>query len=372
MKKIITLTAAMTLLAGITFAQWNSNGTHIYNSNTGNVGIGTNTPGYLLHVSKNMVAPSIRIQNAGGTGGASFEMVDNFSGANWKFKATNAGGFKIRDHANGLDVIQVEPNSAANALYIKADGNVYVQNKFGLGLDPATETVSAKLQIKDNILGPTLILDNLYAAPDGQGIEIMKIHGPNIAGGSGVLFKFGKSSSYRNEADIRFDYAGSGSSDNALSFGFHSIQPFVFFTANGRVGIGTDTPTGLLTLGADNAVKPSTGTWTIASDERLKTINGSYSKGLNEILQLNPVTYQYKNTGDRKFDSEALATENVGFSAQDVQRIFPECVGVDDDGYLNFNMHAILVAQVNAIKEQQQEIEALLQRVQELENKLNN
>jgi len=104
--------------------QWGTNGTHIYNTNSGNVGIGTNSPGYLLHVSKNMVAPSIRIQNAGGTGGAAFEMRDNFSGADWKFKATNAGGFKIRDHANGLDVFFIEQNSAANLLYLKSGGNI--------------------------------------------------------------------------------------------------------------------------------------------------------------------------------------------------------------------------------------------------------
>jgi len=104
--------------------QWSDNGSHIYNTNSGNVGIGTVSPGYLLHVSKNMVAPSIRIQNAGGIGGAAFEMIDNFSGADWKFKATNAGGFKIRDHANGLDVFFIEQNSAANLLYLKSGGNI--------------------------------------------------------------------------------------------------------------------------------------------------------------------------------------------------------------------------------------------------------
>jgi hypothetical protein len=51
-------------------------------------------------------------------------MMDDASGANWKFKATNNGGFKIRDHANGLDVFVIEPNSSANALYIKGGGNI--------------------------------------------------------------------------------------------------------------------------------------------------------------------------------------------------------------------------------------------------------
>ncbi len=128
MKRLKYLPAIMVLifLSGLyeVKGQWATLGTNIYNTNTGNVGIGTTTPGYLLHASKNMVSPSIRIQNAGGTGGAAFEMIDDASGADWKFKATGTGGFKIRDNANLLDVIVVEPNSAANSIYIDADGNV--------------------------------------------------------------------------------------------------------------------------------------------------------------------------------------------------------------------------------------------------------
>jgi hypothetical protein len=105
-------------------AQWAPNGTHIFNTNTGNVGIGTNTPATLLHVGKNMTEPNIRVQNFGGAGGATFQMIDNVSGADWKFKATNTAGFKIRDNAAALDVITVEANSMANGLYINAGGAV--------------------------------------------------------------------------------------------------------------------------------------------------------------------------------------------------------------------------------------------------------
>jgi hypothetical protein len=143
----------------------------------------------------------------------------------------------------------------------------------------------------------------------------------------------------------------------------------------GNVGIGTQNPGGLLELSLDQGRKPGTNTWTVVSDERLKDIHGPYSKGLNEILKLNPVTYNYKNVGERTFAPEVLKTTAVGFSAQEVQKVFPEAVGVDDDGYLNFNMHAILVAYVNAIKDQQaiieaqkMEIELLKQKSAELDN----
>lgn len=104
--------------------QWAPDGTNIHNTNAGNVGIGNFPATTLLHVAKNMTEPQITVQNLGGFGGATYSMIDNASGANWKFKATLTGGFKIRDHANLMDVITIEPNSIANAIYIDGSGNV--------------------------------------------------------------------------------------------------------------------------------------------------------------------------------------------------------------------------------------------------------
>jgi hypothetical protein len=89
-----------------------------------------------------MSEPAITVQNLGGTGGATFRMWDNASGADWKFKATNSGGFKIRDNSNGLDVIQVEANSSANVIYINAAGNL------GIGTANPTEKLAVNGNIK--------------------------------------------------------------------------------------------------------------------------------------------------------------------------------------------------------------------------------
>ncbi|WNM18711.1 tail fiber domain-containing protein [Flavobacterium capsici] len=152
---------------------------------------------------------------------------------------------------------------------------------------------------------------------------------------------------------------------------------------SGRVSIGNITPGGQFELSLNEGRKPGTTTWTVTSDERLKTVNSLYNKGLNEIMQLRPVLYNYKNVGSKTFEKEVLETEFSGFLAQEVQPLFPEAVGADDDGYLNFNMHPILVASINAIKElkaendslkaelinQNELLDELLERVQNLENK---
>ncbi|RZJ68757.1 MAG: hypothetical protein EOO50_00835 [Flavobacterium sp.] len=138
---------------------------------------------------------------------------------------------------------------------------------------------------------------------------------------------------------------------------------------NGRVGVGIDTNAGIggqFQLSLDQGRKPGTNTWTIASDERLKTIHGNFEKGLLEITQLQPIRYNYKNLGERIFEEEVLRTEFSGFSAQQVQQIFPEAVGTDDDGYLNLNIHPILIASVNAFKELKQQNDTLQEQNQTL------
>ena len=61
-----------------------------------------------------------------------------------------------------------------------------------------------------------------------------------------------------------------------------------------------------------------------------------------------------------------LQKEFSGFSAQAVQKIFPEAVEVDEDGFLNFNMHPILVASVNAFKDLDRKNEELQIQIEQI------
>ncbi len=80
----------------------------------------------------------------------------------------------------------------------------------------------------------------------------------------------------------------------------------------------------------------------------MKTLLGIYDKGLNDIAALQPVRFIYNEGNPRQLSSN---TEQVGFVAQEVQRIFPEAVTEAEDGYLDFNIHTINIALVNAVKE---------------------
>jgi hypothetical protein len=91
----------------------------------------------------------------------------------------------------------------------------------------------------------------------------------------------------------------------------------------GNVGVGTTGPSYQLQLSTDSAAKPSTNTWTIASDARIKTETGEYTKGLDAVLSLRPVTYRYNGKAGMVDDGE----DKISIIAQEAINAFPECVG---------------------------------------------
>ncbi len=214
--------------------QWNSNGNHIYNTNSGFVGIGTDTPLGLLYVMKNAGEPMITIRNTGGGGGATYSMIDDASGGDWKFKATTYGGFKIRDHANGLDVIVIEQNSAANSIYIANGGNL------GIG----TSNPIFPLDVHGNIRSYTaqLQITNDFAQADFQGSYI----GWQLGAGKGYT-RFVNNKGTGGDQAFRFQ-----STTDGVNF-----TDIMQLTASGKVGIGTINPVEKFEIQTDGLLRVS-------------------------------------------------------------------------------------------------------------------
>lgn len=101
----------------------------------------------------------------------------------------------------------------------------------------------------------------------------------------------------------------------------------------------------------------------ISSDKRLKDVLGKYTKGTDEILQLRPVNFAYKN--------DESQTPHVGVIAQDLKKVFPESVSTNkENGYLMVNTDGIFYALLNSIKSLNTKNKELEKQNKELENKI--
>lgn len=129
-------------------------------------------------------------------------------------------------------------------------------------------------------------------------------------------------------------------------------------TASARSASALFSPDHTLTV-MGNADKTGGGSWAVFSDERLKTVKGRFIPGLKALMQLQPLRYEYKPDNALGLKSSG---EHIGFSAQAVQRVVPEAVTTNDKGYLLVNNDPILWTMLNAIKEQQNQIETLRTR----------
>ena len=133
---------------------------------------------------------------------------------------------------------------------------------------------------------------------------------------------------------------------------------------DGNVGIWDITPDYRLDV-VWTAGKTSGGSWSNSSDIRLKDISWRYEYGLAEINQLRPIRFTYKEDNARDLPSDEA---QIWFVAQEVEKVIPDAVTEGEDGYLDFNIHSVNVALVNAVKEQQTQIEELQKQVELLLN----
>jgi hypothetical protein len=136
-------------------------------------------------------------------------------------------------------------------------------------------------------------------------------------------------------------------------------------TPAGAIGINTATPDGTLSVNG-SATKVGGGSWAVYSDERLKDIKGAFSAGLAAIMKLRPIRYEYKKDNALGIESRG---EHIGFSAQEVRKAIPEAVTTNAKGYLMVNNDPIQWAMLNAMQEQQREIQSLRARLARLENR---
>jgi hypothetical protein len=98
------------------------------------------------------------------------------------------------------------------------------------------------------------------------------------------------------------------------------------------------------------------------SDIRLKENIEPITDAISKLGQLNGVTYDWK-------DSQRGTEQQVGVIAQDVEKVLPQVVHTDEQGYKTVEYSKLTSLLIEAVKEQQKQIDELKNKVELLENK---
>jgi hypothetical protein len=147
-----------------------------------------------------------------------------------------------------------------------------------------------------------------------------------------------------------------------------------FYTAYGtrgeRMRIGN---TGLVSIGTTSlsyqlwvngsAGKPGGGSWTAASDRRLKQDITPYSDGLEQLLSINPVKYRYNEKAGTD-----TKKEYIGVIAQELKEVAPYMVGtfeLDSTEYYDVDNSAMMYMLINAVKELNEKLDGKDERLDE-------
>lgn len=287
----------------------------IFVDSTGRVGFRTGTPVLDLHVAtSNTPAHRFEQTSAGG-----------FTAQTWDI-AGNEANFFVRDVTGGSRLpFRIRPGAPTSSIDISANGDV------GVG----TASPSGKLHLSTSLTGGTsMFFQNTDTG--GKNWRFLSTGTANT-GGAGI-----------------FGLVNATDDPNNYKF---------MVTPSGNVGIGTPTPDLKLSVSGDADKSVGGGSWQVFSDERLKNIKGNFNSGLKAVMQLQPIRYQYKRNNPLGLQS---VTENVGFGAQSLQKVVPEAVTKNSNGYLMVNNDPILWTMLNAIKEQQKEIAELKGQVRKL------
>lgn len=104
--------------------------------------------------------------------------------------------------------------------------------------------------------------------------------------------------------------------------------------------------------------------WPGSSDSRLKKNIRPLTSSLDTIKKLDGVKFNWRK--DEFPDRYFSAGDQLGFIAQDVEKVLPELVNTDTKGYKTLNYEGIIPVLVNAMKEQQQQIDELKAEVEKL------
>ena len=237
---------------------------------------------------------------------------------------TGGGSFDLnRASAKTITINHQDTSSQGSS---NNSGRTYIQNisldSYGhvTSIGTATETVVNTNTQRTDAEIRTAVGGSFPSFGTAQNGKVLKVSGGNL--------------SWQNDNDSTTNPGGSD----------HQVQ----FNNNGSFGGSAN-----LTFDGTNLSCAGDVVSYASSDKKLKNNISNISSPIEKIKQINGVNFEWS-------EKQSVYTgKDVGVLAQDVEKVLPEVVSEREDGYLAVKYEKIIPLLIEAIKDQQKEIEEL-------------
>jgi hypothetical protein len=276
----------------------------------GGVGINTNQPGGVLDLAFNNGAQRLQFRHDSGL----------VPGINLTGTGTNLGILRLRRR------LEIWPNDAGS--------------------------VAGGLDLRNTSSSTTINLDGTGGSASFNGDVVVDAADQNNGTTATPFLRLGASGSGEG---VRSPRSGGHVNQYGLEFLTNS-QARMAIKLNGNVGIGTNNPGFQLQLSTDSAAKPTSNTWTISSDARLKKDVRPLDGALHKLLRLRGVTYRWIDPASQG----GMDGTYMGLIAQDVEPVFPEWVKTGADGFKTLTVSGFEGLAAEALRQLREEKDAQL------------
>ena len=313
----------------------------------------------------NLGAPTLqRVTTAGNTTNQTIRITDYSGAEGLKIDVVDSQGIYIPVNGLGSGIV-VECNGDGSAI----SGTV---NGIGTAIagvnDADGHGVSGQSQSGIGVLGQSTDNHGVYGVSDvgfgvyGQSNDSIGVYGASGESFGGYFTSSGSSALY---AGSNNGTAITGISSEADAGVFSSqLGAGINASSSSNVGGYFSSTSNYSIIAAQSAAKPGGGAWSVYSDSRLKENVVPYTKGLSDILLINPVTYEYNGLA-----GTTKGKKYTGIIAQEIKEVFPDTVNTykaklneedeEKTELYDFNASDLTFALINAIKELKAEIDLL-------------